>query len=717
MKKITFAFLFLLSPVFVLAQDLNFGADAYASTCAHCHGGNGQGAQLGPSLLQRVAEENDADLLAFLRTGNPARGMPPVVIAEENMPDLIGYLRFLSATVADSSFSTEDTRNQYASIPRIENFTPVTEEMLLNPSENDWLWYSRTADAQRFSPLDQINKDNVGQLGLAWSKGLPDGITETIPTVYDGIMYITLPGAGVAALDATTGDTIWEYEREYGGNNLPSFEGGLNGIDGSAGRPVGLPSGGSRGGGANGRSKTLSIFADMIYFTAPDETVIALDARTGEVRWEAITEGRSHTSGSIVVEGKVISGGGCRQNSRESCYISAHDAYTGELLWKFYTTQAPDDPPGYDTWGGAPLSSRVASTWGLPGGYDEETGLIYWSVANPMPNTRADRHDGDADAISYSAPSDLYSNSTVTLDPDTGELAWYYQHLPGDDWDEDMNQERIILTTKINPDPDHVRWINPNITPGEERDVIVNIGEGGGMWVLDKHTGEFIWASPFPANVDNFILSDIDVNTGRTFINRELVLDEPGEHHIICYFNTRSFWPTSYNPEKNFLYVPYIRNCLNMTAATPATDTMPAMPESRIGIPEPGIALDELNGLAKINMETGEITHWPSGIIPNNSAILSTAGDLIFWGDINRRYQALDADTGEVLWETILGAPISVSNITYSVDGRQYIAVIAGDTMAFRGLNTGTMGPVRLDIKSSYENNSIYVFALPQNTD
>ena len=666
------------------AQDIGAGSEIYNATCAHCHGGNGQGGTLAPSLLQRVAQDNDAALIEFLHVGNPLKGMPPAPIEDAQFPVLVEYLRFLASTVADTSFATDDTRNQYASMPSIENFVPVTEAMLLNPSPNDWLWYSRTADAQRFSPLDQINRSNVKQLGMAWSKGLPDGMTETIPTVYNGVMYLTLPGSNVAALDATTGDTIWEYKRDY-----------VN-----------------PGAGGGGRSKTLSIFADMVYFTAPDSTIVALDAKTGAVRWEAPADSRGHTSGSIIVEGKVISSGTCSR--RDDCYIAAHDAYTGELIWKFYTAQAPGEPPGFDTWQGAPVASRLASTWGLPGGYDPDTGLIYWGIANPMPNTRAARHQGDAGGTSYSAPADLYSNSTVAINPDTGELAWYYQHLPGDDWDEDMNEERIIVRTPINPDPKFVKWINPNIPKGVERDVIVNIGEGGGMWMLDKVTGEFIWGSPFPAPVDNFVLSSIDETTGIAHINRDLVLEEPGDHSIVCYFNTRSYWPTSYDPGRNALFVPYIRNCLNMTRASEATETLPAMPESRIGIPEPGVELDELNGLARVNLETGEITLWPTGRIPTTSSVLATAGDLVFMGDINRRFKAFDPDTGEILWQTIVGGPISTSNITYSVNGRQYVAVITGNNLSHPGLNTGTSGPVRLNLNNSPSHNAVYVFALPE---
>src|SRR5690606_23347673 len=173
-----------------------------------------------------------------------------------------------------------------------------------------------------------------------WSRGLPAGITETIPTVYRGVMYITLPGSNVAALDATTGDTIWEYQRDY-----------VN-----------------PGAGGGGRSKTLAIYDDMVYFTAPDETIVALDAVTGAVRWEAPTPGRGNTSGAIVVEGMVISSGTCR--TRASCNITAHDAHTGELKWTFNLVQAPEDPPGVDTWAGVPLEQRRVTSWGLPGGYD-----------------------------------------------------------------------------------------------------------------------------------------------------------------------------------------------------------------------------------------------------------------------------------------------------------------------------------------------------------
>ncbi len=557
-------------------------------------------------------------------------------------------------------------------LAQVPNFAPVTQDMLLNPSPDDWLMFSRTYDAQRFSPLTQINKQNVGQLRLAWSRGMGPGTTETIPTVYKGVMYVTAPGSIIQALDATNGDLIWEYKRKYA---TPAV-------------------------GTGGRSKTLAIFDDMIFFTAPDSYVVALDARTGAVRWETKADDRGHTSGPIVVEGKVVAGGTCVGGLRANCYISAYDAHTGKEAWKFYTTQAANDPAG-DSWGGAPEEKRVASTWALPGSYDPVRKLIYWGIANPTPNTRSARHGGNAFAIPLTAPADLYSNSTVALDASTGKLAWYYQHLPGDDWDEDINEERTLLRTPINPDPKFVKWINPDIPKGEVRDISVNVGEGGCMWALDRGTGQFLWATPFPFDVPNFILSSIDVKTGRAHINEDLIVGEPGQRRLICFFNTRSYWPTAYNPGKNSLYVPYYDICLDQTSASPTAR------ERRVGGRRPGADPDHLVGLAKINMSTGEIQRWSTGSRANSTgAVLATAGDLVFWGDLNRRLRAFDADTGKILWETILASAVESSTITYAVNGRQYLAVLTAEESEIRKFLP--------DAKPSPGHNAVYVFSLPE---
>ena len=557
-----------------------------------------------------------------------------------------------------------------AAFGQVQNYKPVTQQMLENPAPEDWLMYSRTYDAQRFSPLKQINRQNVGQLRLAWERGMADGQTETIPIVHNGVMYVVNPGAVVQALDATTGDLLWEYKHKIAANQA-----------------------------AQARTKNLAIYDDFVLYTAPD-AVVGLDARTGEPRWQAKTGGRGNTSGPLVVEGKVISGGACA-GKRENCFISAHDAKTGQELWRFYTTPGPGEP-GDESWGGAPLDKRLASTWGLPGSYDPVRKMLYWGVANPMPDQRTARHDGNPEAVSRTAPADLYSNSTLALDPNTGKLAWYYQHLPADDWDSDYTHERTLVRTRVNPDPKFVKYINPDIPKGQERDVAVVIGEAGGVFALDRATGQFLWATPFPYDTPNWVISNIDVKTGKTQINWDMVFKKPGEQHTICYWNTRSYWPTAYSPNTNSLYSSYIDNCRDLTLAGPAGRG------SWHVVQRPGGDPKALTGLAKINLSTGEILRFDVGRAPGNGAMLATAGDLVFHGDMSRRFRAFDANTGKMLWESILGGNISVSTITYAVNGKQYVSVMTGDNLKVPELAAEVP-----ELKTPRGHNAIYVFALP----
>jgi len=565
-----------------------------------------------------------------------------------------------------------------AAVAQVKTFSPVTPAMLLNPGPDDWLMYSRTYDAQRYSPLNQINKQNVGRLTQVWSNALPAGTIEIIPIVHGGVMYVAVPSqqngmprTAVQALDATTGGLIWEYKRPAGGVS---------------------------------RAKTLSIFEDLILFAAPDSFIVALDARTGQVRWETKSSG-SLTSGTIVFGDKVLSGRSC--SARADCYVVAHDARTGKEVWRFYTAAGSDDPAADATWGGAPEAKRAASPWGLGGSYDPVRKTIYWGVANPTPYTRAARHDGNVEAIPKTAPADLYSNSTVALNMDTGKLTWYYQHLPGDDWDQDYTNERILLRTRVNPDPKFVKWINPDIPRNQERDIVVNVGEGGGIFALDRTSGQFLWANPFPFDDPNFLISNIDVKTGRTTINWDVVLKQPGERHVICAYNAKSYWPMSYHPDKNSLYVPYVDNCLDMTRAAPAPSTGGnSEPERRTGVRRPGSDPEKFGGIARINMATGEIQRIYEGRAPGNGATLVTAGDLVFWGDLNQKFRAFDADTGKILWETTLGGPIQNSTITYRVNGKQYVAVLTG-----LGAITANLFP-EAGINPQ-RNNAIHVFALP----
>ena len=565
---------------------------------------------------------------------------------------------------------------------QIDDFDPVTDEMLLNPDPADWLMINRTFDQQRFSPLDRIDRGNVSELALAWVRGLPGGVQESTPIIYDGVMFLIEPGAGVIAIDATNGDRIWSYSHE---------------IPNSAIGYVGPPE--------LQRQKNIGIYGDLIFYPAPDGLIVALDAATGEVRWQTevfdVTTNTRHTGGVLVADGKVITNRACLQ--RAGCFISAHDALTGEEIWKFYLTAEPGTRDG-DTWGNVPVDERVASSWGLPGSYDPVSKITYWGTANPTPYTRLTRH-GSADAIPTTAPADLYSNSTVALDVETGELVWYYQHNPGDDWDLDHLHERTIISTVFEPDPEAVKWINPAIERGEIREAVVMVGEGGGIWMLDPATGQFLWATPFPYDVPEFHIADINVETGRTVLNTERMFTEDGQRQLVCYHNTRSYWSTAYDPTRNALYVPYHDACLDMTSNASVTSGF----GPRAGMLRPGTDMEDYSSMAKIDLATGRMERIHSQPAPGNGSALVTAGDLLFWGDMARRFRAFDADDGEVLWEAVLGGTIQTSTITYAVDGRQYVAVLTGNGTSGTGTPASISG-----IEIVLEHNAVYAFALPQ---
>ena len=260
-----------------------------------------------------------------------------------------------------------------------------------------------------------------------------------------------------------------------------------------------------------------------------------------------------------------------------------------------------------------------------------------------------------------------------------------------------------LLHTRINPDPKFVKWINPAIKPRARSATSPSPSA--------KRAASSSWTAAlasscgprrFLLTIRNFVISDIDVKTGKTAINWDIVFKKPGENHVICYWNTRSYWPTAYSPVTNSLYVPYIDNCRDLTTAGPA---------GRGGwhvVPRPGADPKALTGLAKINLSTGEILRFDVGRAPGNGAMLATAGDLVFHGDMNRRFRAFDADTGKMLWESILGGNISVSTITYAVNGKQYVAVMTGNNLKVPELNAEVP---EIKIEQNYD--AIYVFALP----
>ena len=560
----------------------------------------------------------------------------------------------------------------FGSAPRGEDFVPVSDTMLLKPDPANWLLWGRTYDWHRFSPLKQVTKENVHRLQLVWARGMRPGVNQASPIVYNGVMYLASPNNVIQALNAATGDLMWEYRRGLP-NDVGQYD--LNWI--------------------GDRTRSVALYGDKVYFLSQDAYVVALDARTGKLVWETKTAdyrtGVTHASAPIVVKGKLISGRTCGWTAR--CFIAAHDPETGKELWRFWTAAQPGTPED-KTWAGSEMRGHI-SPWGAPGGYDPTTGLYYVGTGVPAPYPRIARHNGNPDAIPRGTPAELYSNSTLALDPETGKLAWYFQHLPGDDWDMDHVHERVLIDTIVKPDSKAVDWINPAVSAKpERRKIVVTVGDPGGLWALDRQTGKFLWASAFPEKVPEFILSHVVPETGQAFINWSSVHKEWGTEVPVCYHDAKGWYPMSYSPITNYLYIAWNDTCTSQTAVR-------QRPEGgvRRRLTRAGYDPNKHGNLTAVDMSTGRHVWRIAQPAGTSGGTLATASNLVFWGDHNRRFRAIDAEGGKVLWETILGDAIANGPITYAVNGRQYIAQLAGSP-----------GPT---LRTGLGANAIYVFALP----
>ena len=550
------------------------------------------------------------------------------------------------------------------------DFQPVTDEVLRNPSDADWLQWRRTYDGWAYSPLDQIDRENVRNLQLVWSRALNAGQVELIPLVHNGVMYIPHPGSVIEAVDATTGDLIWRYRRDT-----------------------------SEGAGSNSGVRNIAIYDDKIFFAVPaGGFLIALDARTGAVVWETQIEAMArHTSGPIVVGGNVLTGRRCTPGRAGGvvggCFIAAHDAETGEELWRRFTIARPGEPGG-NSWGGLPLNRRWhVSVW-MPGTFDPELNLVYWGTGVPGPYPEVARGSDGGDL--------LYSNSTLALNPETGEIVWYYQHLPGDDMDMDHVHERILVDISFEPS-NALEWYNP-AAAGEERKVLWAAGKAGTQFVLDRETGEFLWARPM---LHQNVIVDID-EAGRVTKNAGLVHKDFGDVLVAGPRAGKDWWYGTYSPLTNAVYQPLLNAWVEQTSTVWDGAGSGAI---RRTIPSPDQS--EFAGMVKgYNVATGELLWEYKQAAPWLGGLVSTGGGLLFGGDINRRFRALDQETGEVLWESILNSRITGGAISYAVDGRQYIAVAAGGGSS-SSYETFGLTP-ELDLEAPRGSNTIFVFALPE---
>ncbi len=565
-------------------------------------------------------------------------------------------------------------------------FVPVTDEMLQDPDPADWPMWRRTLDGWGYSPLDQVNRDNVGELRMAWSRALPQGTQEVTPLAYGGVVYMPTLTDIIQALEATTGDLVWEYRRDLP-DDVYEFVGG------------------------NSRSmRNIAIYDRQIINVSDDDYAYALDVETGDLVWETrIFDYREtpagHSSGPIIADGRVISGRSCRPaGGPESCVVVAHDALSGEELWRRRTVPAPGEP-GDETWGGVPYERRVhVGSW-IPASYDPELRLIYQgtSVTSPAPKFMLGGIEN----------THLYHNSTLALDVETGEIRWYYQHL-NDHWDLDHPFERLLVDTAVAPDPDAVSWINPRVQPGEVRRVVTGIpGKTGVVYTLDRETGEFLWATP---TVSQNVINDIDGATGAVTENAEVTFTALGQQVLACptWAGGKDWEAGAYSPLTNTMYMPLRNTCARLLATD---DVRSEQARALTAGGQGGLEIyalaarhqitpgeDDLGTVYAVSAETGRTT-WLHEQRAATMSVMATGGGLVFGGDVNGRFRALDQETGAVLWEINLGSPVVGFPITYAVDGRQYVAVNTG---AGGGINLRMTPELRPSVGSV-----LFVFALP----
>ena len=556
----------------------------------------------------------------------------------------------------------------------VVSFTPVTDAMLADPAPADWPMWRRTLDNWGYSPLDEITRRNVAQLRMVWTRPLADGDQEGTPLVHDGILFFPNPFDITQAFNAATGDLLWEYRRR-----VPDDVGDY------------FP--------APGNNRNLAIYDNLILDNGADGYAYAIDARTGQLAWETLIldyrTGAKNSSGPIVADGKVISGRSCEpEGGPEACVVTAFDAKTGREVWRTRTIPKPGEP-GDETWGNIPYEKRWhVGMWMVPS-YDPELRRLYvgTSVTAPAPKFMLGGNDEQY----------LYHNSTLALDIETGKIVWHFQHVV-DHWDLDHPFERLLVDTETAPDPSAVKWINPRVRAGETRKVITGIpGKTGIAYTLDRETGQFLWARE---TIQQNVIADINVESGAATINPDKIFTAPGQEKLICPSTSggKNYPSGTYSPLTGLMYYPLQNTCMMATATQAEIDTdVTYALRNRVQL-TPGE--ENVGTIEAISVVTGQ-TVWKHEQRAGVLSLMSTAGGLLFGGDVNGRFRAYDQRSGEVLWEINLGAPVNGYPATFAVNGKQYVAVSTGGSGLALGL--GRLAPEQ----KPGNGNQLFVFALP----
>lgn len=667
------------------AETVAEGEALYLARCAVCHSETLEGGSHGPALKgagysARWRDRGTEDLVAFIAANMPP-GQPGLFTVNEYRA-VAGYIYSRngwsvsksvaaagSAAVPPSSALAKALEN-LLSASKVGNrplphFSPVTEELLSAPPPGDWLNWRRTRGGYGDSPLNQIDTGNVGSLRLAWSLALPDGASEATPLVHDGTMFILAPGGRLKAIDAASGDFIWEYRYQTSSGKTA----------------VPLP------------NKNIALFRDMIFITTSDAATVAVDARTGRERWRAQdgdpADGFVHTAGPVIAHGIVIAGlNGCDRFKSQPCAVVGRNPDTGREIWRTSSIARPGQS-GNDSWAGLAPEFRAGGDMWIAGTYDPELDTFYIGTAQAKPWSAASRGMSVLDAA-------LYTNSTLAIDPSSGKLKWWFQHSPGDALDLDDAFERVLIDI-------------------DRRKTLFTIGKTGILWKLDRATGKYL--GHVDAVAQN-VVTAIDKD-GRVTYRPDIVHSKLGDTIYSCPapagLGAHGWQAMSYDERNGAVVIPLLQMCGALRSqpvefrlnGDKAFGGLPIFDDRAYPIEPPGID-GKFAKLAAFDVRSLKELWSYQQRVPFTTSTLATAGGLIFVGDGDRYFKAFDSKTGKLLWQTRLSTSAQGFPISYAVNEKQYIAVSAGQL----GPNLAALAQIG-GIYQPPNGNAIYVFELP----